>query len=260
MTGPASRSTSARGRAWPLLLALAAAAASGGCSSKSSAPSNAADAGGDAAADAAVDAGTPACVVPTDAGTPAGVADDFGPNATAGSSSSALGQLNVYEVTSPRRLEWVDIYLRAALAGTRLTLAVYEAATRNATFQRIATVSVDVPPCVGWIGTGPLGVALEPGRFYAIGYDPNQAVTSFVDSESNDLPIDGQFGRLIGSETSTSVSLDTLDWGKPSSSSFTRQRLFTSPRAPTDGGGADSAADGARDAGGQDAPALDARG
>ena len=97
-------------------------------------------------------------------------------------------------------------------------------------------MQVDVPPCVGWVGTGPLGISLQVGRFYAIGFDPNQAVTTFVDSESNDLPIDGQFGRLIGSETSTSVSLDTLDWGMPSSKSFTRQRLYTSPRAADDGG------------------------
>ena len=114
-------------------------------------------------------------------------------------------------------------------------------------------MQVDVPPCVGWVGTGPLGISLQVGRFYAIGFDPNQAVTTFVDSESNDLPIDGQFGRLIGSETSTSVSLDTLDWGKPSSKSFTRQRLFTSPRVVDDAGtGAD--------AGAPDADLLDGRG
>ena len=160
-----------------------------------------------------------------------GVADDFGPNAKIGSSASALGQLDVYEVTTPRRLEWVDLYLRTDLGGTRLTISVYEAPAKNMAFRRLTSVQVDVPPCVGWVGTGPLGIPLQVGRFYAIGFDPNQAVTTFVDSESNDLPIDGQFGRLIGSMTSTSVSLDTLDFGMPSSKSFTRQRLFTSPRA-----------------------------
>jgi hypothetical protein len=79
-------------------------------------------------------------------------------------------------------------------------------------------------------------------------------VTTFVDSESNDLPIDGQFGRLVGSMTSTSVSLDTLDFGMPSTKSFTRQRLFTSPRdATTDAGTASDAAE-------PDAGQLDARG
>ena len=187
---------------------------------------------------------------------PAGVADDFGPNAKIGSAASALGQLDVYEVTTPRRLEWVDLYLRTDLAGTRLTISVYEAPARNMTFRRLTTVEVDVPPCVGWVGTGPLGISLQVGRFYAIGFDPNQAVTTYVDSESNDLPIDGQFGRLIGSSTSTSVSLDTLDWGMPSSKSFTRQRLYTSPRAADDGGVASDASD----AGAPDAGLLDARG
>jgi hypothetical protein len=181
---------------------------------------------------------------------PAGVADDFGPNAKIGSSASALGQLDVYEVTTPRRLEWVDLYLRADLGSTRLTISVYEAPAKNMTLRRLTSVQVDVPPCVGWVGTGPLGISLQVGRVYAIGFDPNQAVTTFVDSESSDLPIDGQFGRLIGSMTSTSVSLDTLDFGTPSNKSFTRQRLYTSPRA----------ADDTPDGGEPDAGQLDARG
>jgi hypothetical protein len=237
-----------------LLAALLVAATAAGC--KASSPSGGDSDGG---GDAATDAGTPACAPPADAGAPIGVADDFGPNAKVGSTSSALGQLDLYEVTSPRQLEWVDLYLRADLAGTRLTISVYEAAARNATFQRVASVQVEVSPCIGWIGTGPLGIPLEPGRFYAIGFDPNQAVTTFVDSESNDLPIDGQFGRLIGSETTTSVSLDALDWGKPSDKSFTRQRLFTSPRSPSDAS-PDRVDGGVLDGHGPDGAIFDARG
>ena len=237
------------------LAAVSLVFAASGCGKSSS--SSAADAG---------DSGIPTCTAvatmgdPADGAAaadaafgPAGVADDFGPNAKLGSSASALGQLDVYEVTSPRRLEWVDLYLRTDLGGTRLTISVYEAPAKNLAFRRLTSVQVDVPPCVGWVGTGPLGISLQVGRFYAIGFDPNQAVTTFVDSESNDLPIDGQFGRLIGSETSTSVSLDTLDWGMPSTKSFTRQRLYTSPRAADDGG---VAADG----GNIDAGLLDAGG
>jgi hypothetical protein len=227
-----------------------------GCSKSSS--SSASDAGGGSG-----DAGLPACTAVASAGDrsdgaavdgspgPAGVADDFGPNAKIGSSASALGQLDVYEVTTPRRLEWVDLYLRTDLGGTRLTISVYEAPAKNMVFRRLTSVRVDVPPCVGWVGTGALGISLQVGRFYAIGFDPNQAVTTFVDSESNDLPIDGQLGRLIGSMTSTSVSLDTLDFGMPSSKSFTRQRLFTSPRAVDDA---------TTDAGELDAGQLDTRG
>jgi hypothetical protein len=208
-------------------------------------------AGADGGSDALADAGPSGCPVP-DAGTPVGIADDFGPNAKIGTTSSALGQLNVYEVTSARQLEWIDLYLRADLGGTRLTVSVYEAVARNAVFRRLTMLQLEVPPCLGWVASGPVGVPLEPGRFYAIGYDPNQAVTAFIDSESNNLPVDGQFGRLIGSKTSTSVSLDTLDWGKPSDKDFTRQRLFTSPRAAGDGGDAGS--------GGGDASSGDGRG
>lgn len=242
------------------LIAFSTAAVLAGCSKSSS--SSTADAGSDGSLDAGIAACTAVALASgTDDGAaaldgssgPAGEADDFGPNAKAGSAASALGQLDVYEVTTPRRLEWVDLYLRTDLAGTRLTIAVYELPGRNMAFRRLTMVEVDVPPCVGWVGTGPLGIPLQVGRFYAIGFDPNQAVTTYVDSESNDLPIDGQFGRLIGSETSTSVSLDTLDWGMPSSKAFTRQRLYTSPRAADDGGGT-------TDAGGSDAGLLDAGG
>ncbi len=256
------------------LIAFSTALALSGCSKSSS--SSATDAGSDGQSG---DAGVPACTAVASlgdtsdggdgaaadaSGGPAGAADDFGPNAKIGSSASALGQLNVYEVTAARTLDWVDLYLRADLASTRLTIAVYEAPARNMTFRRLSNVQVDVPPCIGWVGTGPLGIALQVGRFYAIGFDPNQAVTTFVDGESNDLPIDGQFGRLIGSETSTSVSLDTLDWGMPSTKSFTRQRLYTSPRAPDDAGAPDAAVDAPSDASGPDAVSdtgsLDARG
>lgn len=251
------------------LIAFSTAVVLSGCSKSSS--SHATDAGSDGSGDA----GLAVCTAVASAGAvadgdgaasdassgPTGVADDFGPNAKAGGAASALGQLDVYEVTTPRRLEWVDLYLRSDLGGTRLTISVYEAPARNMTFRRLATVQVDVSPCIGWVGTGSLGIPLQVGRFYAIGFDPNQAVSTFVDSESNDLPIDGQFGRLIGSETSTSVSLDTLDWGMPSNKSFTRQRLYTSPRdadgGVTDGGVTDGlgpSGDGAAasDAGGTD--------
>jgi hypothetical protein len=224
-----------------IVVSVSAVLAACGCSKSSS--SSATDAGTSTS-----DAGLPACTAVASVGDaavadasagPVGVADDFGPNAKIGSSASALGQLDVYEVTSPRRLEWVDLYLRSDLGGTRLTISVYEAPAKNTTFRRLASVQVDVPPCVGWVGTGSLGISLQVGRFYAIGFDPNQAVTTFVDTESNDLPIDGQFGRLIGSMTSTSVSLDTLDFGMPSTKSFTRQRLFTSPRGGEDAGSSD---------------------
>jgi len=248
-----------------LVTALVVLAAVAGCG-KPASPAAASDAGSDLTGDAVL----PACPA-SDAGTPGGIADDFGPNAKAGATSSALGQLNVYEVTSARQLEWIDLYLRADLGGTRLTISVYEAPARNAAFRRVAMVQLDVPQCYGWIASAPVALPLEPGRFYAIGYDPNQAVTAYVDSESNNLPVDGQFGRLIGSKTSTSVSLDTLDWGKPSDKDFTRQRIFTSPRAPGDGGtevidagtGGDAAADraGAPDVpGGDSSGASDARG
>jgi hypothetical protein len=238
-----------------LLLALIPA---WGC--KSSQASSVADGGSDGAP---TDAG-PASCQGSDAGPPLGIADDFGPNAKATGTSSALGQLDVYEVTTPRTLEWLDLYLRADLGGTRLTIAVYEAAARNAVFRRLTTVRLDLSPCTGWVGSGPLGVPLEPGRFYALGYDPNQAVTSFVDSEASNLPVDGQFGRLIGARTSTSVSLDTLDWGTLSVKDFTRQRLFTSPRAGSDGSAdvvnRDASGDLAGDAAGDRAAAADATG
>src|SRR4051812_24731585 len=114
------------------LIAFSTAAVLSGCSKTSS--SRAVDAGSDGSLDAGIAACTAVALAggandgaAADASTgPLGVADDFGPNAKVGSAASALGQLDVYEVTTPRRLEWVDLYLRADLAGTRLTIAVYE--------------------------------------------------------------------------------------------------------------------------------------
>ena len=99
------------------LIAFSTAAVLSGCSKSSS--SSAADAG----SDGPLDAGITACTAVASAGTDGaaaldgssgrvGEADDFGPNAKVGSAASALGQLDIYEVTRPRRLEWVDLYLR----------------------------------------------------------------------------------------------------------------------------------------------------
>jgi hypothetical protein len=238
-----------------LCLLTAVAAAVVGC--KASSSSVVTDAAADG--DGPIEVGLSSCPT-SDGGSPVGVADEFGPNAKAGSASSALGQLDLYEITSARQLEWVDLYLRADLGGTRITLSVYEAAARNAVFRRLATVQLELPPCLGWVGSGALGIPLEVGRIYAIGFDPNQALTSFVDSEANDLPVDGQFGRLIGSKTSTSVSLDTLDWGKPVDNAFTRQRLYTSPRSASQDSSVDSSVDApvGADGGGDARPTGDA--
>ena len=230
-----SEHTSGRARGAPVAIALLvtiwlAVASVTGC--KASKGGAATDGGDDGAT--VSDAGL-ACPLP-EAGTPAGASDDFGPNAKPIATATALGQLNVYEVTTPRQLEWVDLYLRVDLDSTRLTIAVYEAAARNAIFHKLTDLQVEVPRCLGWVSSGPLSLRLEAGRFYAIGFDPNQTITTFVDSEASNLPVDGQFGRLIGSKTSTSVSVDTLDWGTPSARDFNRQRLFTSPRAGNDAG------------------------
>lgn len=218
-----------------LVVILLAASSVTGC--KGSKGGAATDGSGDGVTIADAATGCPV----SEAGTPAGVADDFGPNAKPSATATALAQLNIYEVTSPRQLEWVDLYLRVDLDSTRLTIAVYEAPARNAVFHKLTDVQVDVPRCQGWVPSGPLAIPMEAGRFYAVGFDPNQTITPFVDSETSNLPVDGQFGRLIGSNTSTSVSVDTLDWGTPSARDFNRQRVFTSPRAGNDAG-ADSSA------------------
>ncbi|HVR60584.1 MAG TPA: hypothetical protein VMU50_01730 [Polyangia bacterium] len=187
--------------------------------------------------------GLPACPTPDPASDMA-VADDFGPDAKAVQMPSAMGRINVYEVTSSHLLERIDVYLRADLAGTRVTLSVYEAPSMAKPFVKLTDVQVDVPSCEGWASSGALAVPLVAGRFYAVGFDPNQLVTTFVSADMNDLPIDGHFGRLIGSKTVTTVSVPTQTWDKVSDKDFMRQRLLTSPVAGDDAG------DDADDAGG----------
>jgi hypothetical protein len=195
--------------------------------------------------------GLPACPDPAAASALA-AADDFGPNAKAMAMPSALGRINVYEVTAPNLLERIDIYVRADLAGSRVTLAVFRAASKDKAFEKVTDVQVDVPSCEGWASSGPLSVTLDPGRFYAVGFDPNQLITTFVNADTSNIPIDGHFGRLIGSKTVTSVSVPSVGWDKVADKDFMRQRLLTSPRMVDDAGISDDATD---DAAAGDAPA-----
>ena len=158
--------------------------------------------------------------------------DDFGPNAPAAKTVSSLGRVNVYEVTTAALLERVDIYLRAELESTRVTIAIQEATSRTAAFRKLADVQMDISICQGWATSGTLAIPLVAGRFYAIGFDPNQVVTPFVSTDGDVVPIDGAFGRLIGSRTATSVSVSALTWEKFTDKEYNRQRLRTSPRAP----------------------------
>jgi hypothetical protein len=190
-----------------------------------------------------VDAGAP--TPEDDAGTTdGGVAstDEFGPNAPAGKTASSLGRVNVYEVATAALLERVDVYLRADLDSTRVTIAVQEAVSRTAAFRKLADVQMDVGTCQGWATSGTLAIPLVAGRYYAIGFDPNQVVTPFVNTDGDVVPIDGAFGRLIGSRTATSVSVTNLTWDKFTEKEYNRQRLQTSPRAPdpVPDGGADT--------------------
>jgi hypothetical protein len=242
-----------------VLLCLAFCGALGGgfagCKGGGSAPAS--DAGPDASSDSGKDGGLPTCAVSPSGESQGGgdggalsagaVADDFGPNAVAAKTNSALGRVNLYEITNGRTLERVEIYLATPLTSSRLTIAVHEALSMTTPFRKLADVQVDLPSCVGWASSGPLNVPLVTGRFYAVGFDPNQAVQPFVDSEADDLPVDGHLGRLTGSKTSTSVSIGTLTWDKVITTEFTRQRLTTSPRAEADAGtdaGSDSGSDG----------------
>jgi hypothetical protein len=182
-----------------------------------------------------------------DGGTGAAV-DELGPNAVAPKSAASLGRVNIYEVTSPRWLEEVQIYLRAGLPETRLTLAVHEATGRDSPFHKLFDVQLDFGTCEGWTSSGPIAIPLEPGRFYAVGFDPNQPVTPFVVTDSDILPIDGAFGRLVASKTSKSVSTATLTWDLSTDKEYNRQRLVTSarqatPAAPDAGTGSDAATD-----------------
>lgn len=181
-----------------------------------------------------------------DGGTVAGV-DDFGPNAPAAKAASSLGRVNIFEVTAPSLLERVDIYMRADLPRTRLTIAVQEATSRTGVFAKLTDVQIDFGVCEGWASSGPLAIPLRPGHFYAMGFDPNQEVTPFVSTDGDSLPIDGMFGRLIGSRTATSVSVSSLTWDKFLDKEYNRQRIVTSPRAADalDGVGADAGTDGA---------------
>jgi hypothetical protein len=169
--------------------------------------------------------------------------DDLGPNAPATKAASSLGRVNIYEVTSPSVLQRVDVYLRADLEQTRLTIAIQEATARTAPFTKLMDVQIDVGTCEGWASTGAISIPLAVGRFYAIGFDPNQPVTAFVSADAETLPIDSAFGRLVGSKTATSVSIPNLTWDKLSEKEYNRQRLLTSPRpggSPFDGGATDS--------------------
>jgi len=241
------------------MLALAAwcALAATGCKSHGS------DGATDGSTDALADAGLPGCPAPDGGALSAATEqDDFGPNATAAKTTSALGRVNIYEVTNPRLLERVEVYLATPLTQSRLTIAVHEAVSSTTPFHKLLDVQVDVPSCLGWASSGSLAVPLVAGRYYAIGFDPNQLILPYVDSEADDIPVDGRLGRLVGSKTATSVSVASLTWDKVATTEFTRQRLSSSVRVETDTGGSDAGPgvvnDAAADSASRDAAASDA--
>jgi hypothetical protein len=209
-----------------------------------------ADVDGGLGDDAGGSGGNPGGIAGADAG-PTIATDEFGPNAPAVKTASAIGRVNIYEITTPTLLERVDVYLRADLAESRLTIAIQEATSRTAAFTKLTDVQIDVAVCEGWASSGALAIPLEVGRFYAIGFDPNQPVIDYVSSDTDSLPIDGAFGRLVGSKTATSVSVSTLTWDKFTDKEYYRQRLLTSPRAGgalPDAGTSDTGADASTDA------------
>jgi hypothetical protein len=222
-----------------------------GCKKSGGSP---ADAGGDVAGDSK-DAGLPACADPP-AASDVAASDDFGPDSKA-VMPSALGRFNVYEVTTSRLLERVDVYVRSDLMGSRVTISVFEALSMAKPFNKVTDLQVDVPQCQGWASSGALTIPLHAGRFYAVGFDPNQLITTYVNADMSSLPIDGTFGRLIGSKTVTSVSVTTQTWDKVEDKDFMRQRLLTSPREEDDGGD-DAADDTAADDAGSDGGSPDA--
>lgn len=233
-------------------LCLTVGVAGSGCSKSSGSipTADSGDAGDDGAIRLCVDDGGASDAASTSEAGVASDVDDFGPNASAAKMTSSIGRMNIYVVTAPRTLDRVDIYLGSQLAGTRVTIAVQEAATQGAPFQKAFDVQLDFGACEGWTTTGPIALPLVVGHYYAIGLDPNQPISSFVSSDSNALPIDGAFGRLVSSKTTTSVSAAGLTWDKASIAEFNRQRLATSPRAADardlpDAGTASDAADAA---------------
>ncbi|MCG5052036.1 MAG: hypothetical protein KA712_03660 [Myxococcales bacterium] len=208
----------------------------------------------DAAVDAAIEAGAPSVcdlLAARDGGSDAGVPDEFGPNAAPAKNASALARLNIYEVTRPRWLTGVEIFLNPTLPNTRVTLAVAEAPSKQAPFTTLFTLQVDTVACPAYVSAGPLQILLRPGHYYAVGFDPNQAVGFASVTDMGSLPIDGAFGRLIGSRTDSSVSLPTLGWDKWSDKDYFRQRLTTTEASLPDGGAPTDA--GATDAGATDA-------
>ena len=228
---------SARRAAAGLVVALAVTTATG-CSkgSSSSSSTDAADGAADGLADGELprceeDGGAGDAAVISEGGAPSDL-DELGPNAPPAKTVSSIGRVNIYAATAPRMLDRVDVYLGSALGSTRVTIAVQEAAGTTVPFQKVFEVQLDFGACQGWASTGPIAVPLVAGHYYAIGFDPNQPLLGYVSVDSNALPIDGAFGRLISSKTTTSVSTPSLTWDKASTTEFNRQRLATSPRVP----------------------------
>lgn len=194
--------------------------------------------------DAAVDAGFDALACPASA-TPAASApeqrwDEFGPNGTLSKTPSALARVNIYEVTAARWLTSAEIFLQPALQSTLVTIAIGETSSRMLPFKKLVSVQVPAPTCPSFVSAGPLYVWMKPGHYYSVGYDPNQAVNYSSVTEMGTLPIDGAFGRLIGSRTDTSVSQPTMLWDKFSDKEYFRQRLTTLPAPDVDGGPSDA--------------------
>lgn len=187
----------------------------------------------DASADSQADGADVFCQL-AGAARPGGITDtpdEFGPNAVVSKTPSSLARMNIYEVTSASVLTNAEIFLQPTLSKTRVTITVAEAPSKMAGFKPLMVTQIDLNDCPGFVSAGALAIPMHPGRFYAIGYDPNQAVNYTTVSEAGTLPVDGVFGRLIGSRTDTSVSMPMISWDKFTDKEYARQRLTTRPGA-----------------------------
>jgi len=100
---------------------------------------------------------------------------------------------NVYEVTGTYLLERIDVLRPRRSGRPRVRLAVFAAPTKDKPVLKLTDVQVDVPSCEGWASSGPLACRWIPGAFTPSVLIQTSLITTFVNADMSNIPIDGHF-------------------------------------------------------------------
>ena len=109
----------------------------------------------------------------------------MGEGSDGSATNNSYSKGNTVSVDTAMTLDTIGIYLTGVAAGTNIEWAAYEGDTLTGTFNQVYASSGSVAGGDGYFDSGPVGITLQPGKFYWLGGFWDQPVTYWY---SNTMP------------------------------------------------------------------------